>query len=169
MTWNYRIIKHDFKKPAYFAVHEVYYNDIGKITNWTVGAIDLTAESRKDILETLKQIATDSKMPILNESELIKLTKNRSKIKLILTCSACPEQYDAFLGSKQVGYLRLRGGWFRVDYPDVGGKTIYEARPSGDGAFSDDERDHYLNEATMAIEKELAHAGKSKTAKTASP
>lgn len=29
-------------------------------------------------------------------------------IHLVKTCEACPEQYDAYLGEKRVGYLRLR-------------------------------------------------------------
>lgn len=41
------------------------------------------------------------------------------------TCSACPEQYDVYLEGKQVGYVRLRWGGLRCDYPDVGGDTIY--------------------------------------------
>lgn len=73
------------------------------------------------------------------------------EIELKMTCGACPEQYDAFLDGKQVGYLRLRHGYFRVDYPDCGGETIYEAEPKGDGFFENDERDFYLNEAKKAI------------------
>ena len=38
------------------------------------------------------------------------------EIKLIQTCGACPEQYDAFIGEEQVGYLRLRHGYFRWQY-----------------------------------------------------
>lgn len=79
-----------------------------------------------------------------------------SKIKLVLTCIACPEQYDAFLDGKRVGYLRLRHGRFRVDYPDAGGETIYEALPKGDGAFFEGERQKYLNKAIRVIEKKLA-------------
>ena len=33
-----------------------------------------------------------------------------SEIKLVKTCSACPEQYDAFYEDHQVGYLRVRHG-----------------------------------------------------------
>lgn len=77
------------------------------------------------------------------------------EIELIETCGACPEQYDAFLNGKQVGYLRLRHGHFRVDYPDCGGETIYEAEPKGDGLFDDDEREFYLNEAKQAIKNRL--------------
>lgn len=77
-------------------------------------------------------------------------------IRLVKTCSACPEQYDAFEDGKQVGYLRLRHGEFRVDYPDCGGETIYTATPNGDGEFfDDDERDYFLRFAVDAIEKKL--------------
>lgn len=79
----------------------------------------------------------------------------KNEIELRQTCGACPEQYEAFLDGKQVGYLRLRHGWFRVDYPDCGGETIYEAEPKGDGMFEDDEREFYLNEAKEAIIKKI--------------
>jgi hypothetical protein len=75
------------------------------------------------------------------------------------TCSACPEQYDAHLDSlegEQVGYIRLRWGEFRVDYPDCGGETIYNAS-LGDGwagAFDTaEQRDYYLRFAVDAIER----------------
>jgi len=76
-------------------------------------------------------------------------------IKLVKTCEACPEQYEAFYNGKKVGYLRLRHGEFRVDYPDCGGKIIYEARPNGDGSFEDDEREFYLEQAKEAIKDKL--------------
>jgi hypothetical protein len=79
-------------------------------------------------------------------------------IRLDLTCGACPEQYDAYVSEdgvdRQVGYLRLRHGAFRVDYPDCGGKTLFSANPKGDGAFDDDEREHYLKMARWAIAAE---------------
>ena len=75
-----------------------------------------------------------------------------NKIKLVKTCDACPEQYDAFdENGKQVGYLRLRHGYFRVDCPDVGGETVYSAEPEGDGIFMDWERESYLLAAKEAI------------------
>jgi hypothetical protein len=49
-------------------------------------------------------------------------------LTFVQTCPACPEQYDAVDETgQQVGYLRLRHGRFRVDYPHNGGTTIYEA------------------------------------------
>lgn len=154
MTWNHRLIKHDLKNPAYLAVHEVFYND-GKISSWTVDPIDLTGKNKAEIKHLLSQISIDIDTPVLSEKVLLKKFDD-NLIKLDLTCSACPEQYDAYLGEEQVGYLRLRHGEFRVDFPDCGGETIYEAHPRGDGEFEDDERDFYLNEARKAIEKKLA-------------
>ena len=74
-------------------------------------------------------------------------------IKLKQTCGACPEQYDAFDGDKQVGYLRLRHCSFYVQCPDCGdGPIVYEAYPRGNGCFEIDERDYYLRFAVAAIE-----------------
>jgi hypothetical protein len=74
-------------------------------------------------------------------------------IRLVMTCGACPEQYNAYDGDKQVGYLRLRHGGFTVEAPECGGELIYEASPRGDGIFEDDERDYYLRFAVDAIQR----------------
>lgn len=73
------------------------------------------------------------------------------------TGNACPEQYEATMKGRKVGYLRLRHGAFTVAFPDVGGEIIYEAAPNGDGMFMDNERDHYLNEAKAAIVKHIKY------------
>lgn len=72
-------------------------------------------------------------------------------INLQLTWEFCPEQYEAFLDGKLVGYLRLRAGTFIVEFPSAAGETIYEASPRGQGCFEEDERDHYLRLAIDAI------------------
>jgi len=76
-------------------------------------------------------------------------------LTLELTCYACPEQYDVYLGEALVGYLRLRHGSFTVEVPDCGGKLVYKAHPEGEGIFMHDERDFYLDQARRAIAKEL--------------
>lgn len=73
-------------------------------------------------------------------------------IRLVQTCYAFPEQYDAFDGDKQVGYLRLRHGFFTVECPDTGGKLVYESQPDGDGMFEAEERSKHLDAAVLAIE-----------------
>lgn len=73
---------------------------------------------------------------------------------LDLTCFACPEQYDVFdQEGNQVAYFRLRHGTFRAEVPDVGGVTVYTAQPEGDGIFTKDERQKYLTEAILAVQK----------------
>lgn len=73
------------------------------------------------------------------------------KLRVVMTCKACPEQYDVFLGELKIGYLRLRHGEFRADYPDCGDETVYEASPRGEGEFERDERDRYLRFALKAL------------------
>lgn len=71
--------------------------------------------------------------------------------ELEMTCGACPEQYDVFKDGNQVGYLRLRHGYFYASVPGPGGKRVYNATPIGDGIFEDHERRHYLEEAVNAM------------------
>jgi len=72
-------------------------------------------------------------------------------LKLVCTSPACPEQYDVFDSQGvQIGYLRLRHGRFRADYPDCGGDTVYVSNTKGDGAFEESER---LPELTNAVRK----------------
>jgi len=73
------------------------------------------------------------------------------EFRLEKTCWACPEQYDVYIGEEQVGYLRLRHGHFRCDYPDCGGETLYDAYTEGDGMFEDEERDPQIRRALAAI------------------
>ena len=57
-------------------------------------------------------------------------------LQLILTCSACPEQYDVFQNEKQVGYLRLRHGHFRAHMDGPGGKLVYESKTQSNNGYS---------------------------------
>lgn len=85
-----------------------------------------------------------------------KLTKIKDMswkdIKLIETCYACPEQYEAYYDSNEIGYLRLRHGYFRAEY---NGKVVYDANPEGDGRFTDEERPKHLKKAKKAIYKAM--------------
>jgi hypothetical protein len=80
-------------------------------------------------------------------------TSTINGVELQRTCYACPEQYDARMNGKAVGYLRHRHGHFTVSCPNAQGEMVYEASPKGDGQFEDDERDGYLNGATLAIKR----------------
>ncbi len=71
MTWNYRIIHHDKGGHSYFAIHEVFYDDHGKVTNWTADPIYVSGENKLEVNRTLEQMLEDtSKTDVLLESEL---------------------------------------------------------------------------------------------------
>jgi len=73
---------------------------------------------------------------------------------LVMTCGACPEQYDVFFEGEKVGYLRLRHGYFTATFPDVDGKFVYKSEKEGDGIFASHEREKFLEEAIKAIDEE---------------
>jgi hypothetical protein len=74
-------------------------------------------------------------------------------IRLVRTCIACPEQYEAFDGDRQVGYLRLRHGYFSVRCPDHRGDEVYGSGSEDDGMFGDEARDDQLRFAVDAIQR----------------
>ena len=79
-------------------------------------------------------------------------------LNFVQTCMACPEQYEVFIeNSKQVGYIRLRWGILRVDYPDCLNETIYthDFEEGFKGTFSDGERDEYLNMIADIINEKI--------------
>ena len=85
-----------------------------------------------------------------------RLPPTKSKIlgaDLECTCWACPEQYNVFKDGIQIGYLRLRHGHFRANYPEHGGEIVYEADTEGDGTFDDAEREVHLTKAVAALLK----------------
>ena len=112
----------------------------------------------KDVQEDLPvwlDEALDTKMRVDEDGTL--LDREIKGVRLIRTCYACPQQYDAFIGKKQVAYLRLRHGRFTVECPDVGGTLVYSGYPKGDGIFETEEEEFFLTEAVDSI---LAHMNK---------
>jgi len=85
------------------------------------------------------------------------------KLTLECTCHSHPEQYDVFDDARRhVGYLRLRHGYFTVDFIPPGATfgerlQVMLAEPEcaldfyGDGRFADHEREQYLAKAVDAI------------------
>jgi len=79
-------------------------------------------------------------------------------LKAELTCSAHPEQYDVFDGTgRLVGYVRLRHGFFRVDYPSCMGEAVYEKEfDDSRGYFEDDgERAEHLTTGLNALKARI--------------
>jgi hypothetical protein len=70
------------------------------------------------------------------------------------TCTSHPEQYDAYVGSVKVGYLRLRDGNFTVHELDAEGEIaeiIYEAETIGRDEFVKTERGQHLRAGAAAL------------------
>ena len=85
------------------------------------------------------------------------------RLRLALTCSACPEQYDVFDEQNNlVGYLRLRHGWFYAQYIENGkwSEYVYEAHPKGDGIFDPDERHYHLSWAVHHLIERIKNGKK---------
>lgn len=84
--------------------------------------------------------------------------------RLVCTSSVSPEQYDVFLGDREVGYLRLRHNMFwvyrewnksGVSPEETWGKFLYEAPTAGYGSFEPSERQMHLETAIKAIHRDL--------------
>jgi hypothetical protein len=83
------------------------------------------------------------------------------KFKWICTCPACPEQYDVFVGDKQVAYVRLRYGELSVnpytDDKDIDWNTElyrHQFEDGWKGDFDDEgERGKYQKEIEEVILK----------------
>lgn len=110
----------------------------------------------QDIVQTFRRLGQQMSgwQTVMNKQDhqypLIKKLFKKNGLE-ISGGGACPEQYDVLKNGKQVAYFRLRHGEFRVDYPDCGGETIYEACPNGDGIFDDNERLNYLAKAMRQV------------------
>lgn len=157
-------MKNTLSDKGKLALLEKFIQDNMYLDKFRDDSINVLCWYEKDeSILALDELSSNEAMYIrtLLDSDLKKkLTEILSKIELTLTCDGCPEQYDAFLDGKQVGYLRLRHGWFRVDFPDCGGETIYESGDMrGDGSFYEDEREYFLNEAKIAIAKRMIECG----------
>lgn len=78
----------------------------------------------------------------------------RGGVRLVETGGPDPEQYDAFIGMDKIGYLRMRGGAFTVEYLtgiDYARSVVYSANPDGNGYFFGYERSFFLNAAKAAL------------------
>jgi hypothetical protein len=72
---------------------------------------------------------------------------------------AWPERYDITLDATgdaaahaTIGYLRLRHGHFSAEVAERDGEIVFEAWPSGDGMFDDDERVRHLEAAVLCLD-----------------
>jgi hypothetical protein len=62
-----------------------------------------------------------------------------------------PEEYEALLNGKQIGYLRLQDGHFTVKYGVSSGTLVWESFPEGNNEFTAQERPLYLKIAKQKL------------------
>ena len=71
MTWNYRIMKsYPDSRDAWYSIREVYYNNDGEVTDWTVEEIAPESETIEGLLEMIQLMRNCLDKPILDEAEL---------------------------------------------------------------------------------------------------
>lgn len=65
MTFNYRIIKHRYKKTVWYGLHDVFYED-KKPVAYVENPI-IAGDSVEEIQRVLKMIIKDSSKPVIDE------------------------------------------------------------------------------------------------------
>lgn len=65
MSWNYRVVEH----AGEFAIHEVFYDDTGKVTGWTETPVYPRAESVEDLAQELARYAEALKKPVISDKD----------------------------------------------------------------------------------------------------
>ena len=86
--------------------------------------------------------------------------KKNIELNFVMTCKACPEQYDVMIGERYVAYVRLRGGRLTVcpvgenGEPEFDNYTLVEEWTSDylKGCFEDEEeRKEYIGKIKEII------------------
>lgn len=71
MSWNHRIIRHIEQRThmddgIYYAIHEVYYDEDGKVNGWTEEPIRIMEESLDDLKVTLQRLIESLDKPVID-------------------------------------------------------------------------------------------------------
>lgn len=111
----------------------------------------------QESLDELRDLDSDNFLATILVRRFFDKTGYKSLV-FILTCPACPEQYDvqSVPDGTQLGYIRFRMGKFKVVCPDVGGEVILQKlfpEPFQGCFYSEQERQDSLQEAAEAIWK----------------
>ena len=63
----------------------------------------------------------------------------------------CPQQFYAYLGTRRVGYVRLKYGCLTCEYDGCGGEVVFQATTEGYDCFENDEENVFLVAIAKAI------------------
>jgi hypothetical protein len=77
-TWNHRVIVYDDNwSDLQCCIHEVFYDEKGKIVSWTADAVGVSGNNKKELLQTLKHMKAALNKPFLVEK------KKRGRLTLV--------------------------------------------------------------------------------------
>jgi hypothetical protein len=71
MSWNYRIVRRQFKEHTSYQVHEVYYRPDGKIEGWTENPVIPAGETPEELKKDFSRQLLAFENPVLDYEELI--------------------------------------------------------------------------------------------------
>jgi len=70
MSWNHRVMKHHDCGETWYGIHEVFYDEEGKVENCTYDA-DITGESLEDLKRTLEWMLVCLDKPVLDYEDVV--------------------------------------------------------------------------------------------------
>ncbi len=80
-TWRFgKVISRPESSLLFFGIHDVYYDDQGRVTTWTETAVAVTAETVDALKEELEIMAEALMKPVLKESELLEEVAQRKRL-----------------------------------------------------------------------------------------
>lgn len=68
-TWNHRVIVNREGSEDHYQIHEVHYDDEGKIEAWTENAVRVGEDSKDELRMTLHRMLRALSKPILMEKD----------------------------------------------------------------------------------------------------
>lgn len=56
MSWNYRVMRHEWGDESYYAIHEVHYDDAGNVTGWAEGEARVMSGGHDELTRVLDRM-----------------------------------------------------------------------------------------------------------------
>jgi len=105
MSWNHRILAHEYNGDVYLQIHEVYYNENNEPDAYTDRPVSIGGEDVKEITWTLNKMLSCRNKPILWADE-----RFPQECKITYKCDLCgkehfqkPQPHDCLNGFRKRG------------------------------------------------------------------
>ena len=143
--------------PDYYGTYSIRWSDNSNEninSEMTIHELDMNMCT---LCQAFEQLYEMEKNENPEKEDKKKITKD--ELDMYLTCRCCPEQYDVYLGDKNIGYIRLRHGRLTCEYL-LNGKLddstvlvlLKDFEDGYKGVFdTDDERSEYLDRCKQCL------------------